>query len=70
LPPKSRPTRRTSDTSSRWVRAARRELRAVDLDALAIVVADAGYWHQRQIEAVVRDGIRKLHNHRLGAATA
>src|SRR5207247_2472398 len=26
----------------------------------AIVVADAGYWHQRQIEAVVSDGIEVL----------
>ena len=42
------------------VRATRRELRAVDLDEPAIVVADAGYWHQRQIEAVVSDGIQVL----------
>jgi DDE family transposase len=42
------------------VRATRRELRAVDVDEPAIVVADAGYWHQRQIEAVVSDGIEVL----------
>jgi hypothetical protein len=42
------------------VRATRRELRAVDADDPAIVVADAGYWHQRQIEAVVSDGIQVL----------
>jgi transposase len=42
------------------VRATRCELRAVDLDEPAIVVADAGYWHQRQIEAVVSDGIQVL----------
>jgi transposase len=42
------------------VRATRRELGAVDIDEPAIVVADAGYWHQRQIEAVVSDGIQVL----------
>jgi Transposase DDE domain len=42
------------------VRATRRELQAVDLDDPAIIVADAGYWHQRQIEAVVSDGIQVL----------
>jgi hypothetical protein len=42
------------------VRATQRELQAVDLDEPAIVVADAGYWHQRQIEAVVSDGIQVL----------
>ena len=42
------------------VRATRRELRAVDVDEPAIVVADAGYWHQRQIETVVSDGIQVL----------
>jgi hypothetical protein len=40
------------------VRATQRELRAADLGDPAIVVADAGYWHQRQIEAVVSDGIQ------------
>src|SRR3954465_2714862 len=42
------------------VRATRRELRAVDVDEPAIVVADAGCWHQRQIETVVSDGIQVL----------
>ena len=42
------------------VRATQRELRAADLGDPAMVVADAGYWHQRQIEAVVSDGIQVL----------
>ena len=42
------------------VRATQRELRAVDLADPDIVLADAGYWHQRQIEAVVSDGMRVL----------
>jgi transposase len=42
------------------VRATRRELGALDLGAPEVVVADAGYWHQRQIEAVVSDGIQVL----------
>jgi hypothetical protein len=42
------------------VRATQRELRAVDVDEPAIVVADAGYWHQRQIEGVLSDGIQVL----------
>jgi transposase len=42
------------------VRAAQRELRGVDLGDPPVVVADAGYWHQRQIETVVADGIQVL----------
>jgi DDE family transposase len=42
------------------VRAAQRELRAVELADPHVVVADAGYWHQRQIETVVADGIQVL----------
>jgi DDE family transposase len=42
------------------VRATRRELRAIDLDDPDVVLADAGYWHQRQIETVVSDGIQVL----------
>jgi transposase len=42
------------------VRATQRELRAADLGDPAMVVADAGYWHQRRIEAVVSDGIQVL----------
>jgi hypothetical protein len=42
------------------VRATQRELRAVYIDEPAIVVADAGCWHQRQIQAVVSDGIQVL----------
>jgi transposase len=42
------------------VRATQRELQAVDVGEPAVVVADAGYWHQRQIEAIVSDGIQVL----------
>ena len=42
------------------VRAAQRELRAVEVGNPQVVLADAGYWHQRQIEAVAGDGIQVL----------
>jgi transposase len=42
------------------VRATQRELRGVELGDPDVVVADAGYWHQRQIEAVVGDSIQVL----------
>jgi transposase len=42
------------------IRATQRELRAVDLVDPGIVLADAGYWHQRQLEAVVSDGMQVL----------
>jgi transposase len=42
------------------VRAAQRELRGVEIDDPTVVLADAGYWHQRQIETVVSDGIQVL----------
>jgi hypothetical protein len=42
------------------VRATQRELRGVDLDDPSVVVADAGYWHQRQIQTIVSDGIQVL----------
>ena len=42
------------------VRATQRELRGVDLGDPHVVLADAGYWHQRQIETVVSDGIQVL----------
>jgi hypothetical protein len=42
------------------VRAAQRELRGVDIGDPVLVVADAGYWHQRQIETIVSDGIEVL----------
>jgi hypothetical protein len=42
------------------VRATQRELAELDLGDPEVVVADAGYWHQRQIEAVVSDGIQVL----------
>ena len=42
------------------VRAAQRELRAALVGDPHLVLADAGYWHQRQIETVVSDGIQVL----------
>jgi hypothetical protein len=42
------------------VRAAQRELRGVEVGDPEVVLADAGYWHQRQIETVVGDGIQVL----------
>src|SRR4051794_32879687 len=42
------------------VGAIRRELAAVDLGDPEVVLGDAGYWYQRQIEAVVSDGIQVL----------
>src|SRR3712207_6967812 len=42
------------------VRAAQRELRGAEVGDPDVVLADAGYWHQRQIEAVVSDGIQVL----------
>jgi transposase len=42
------------------VRATRRELDVLDVGDPEVVVADAGYWHHRQIEAVVSDGIQVL----------
>jgi transposase len=42
------------------VRAAQRELRGVEVGDPGVVLADAGYWHQRQIQTVVNDGIQVL----------
>ena len=42
------------------VRATQRELRGVDDGDPRVVLADAGYWHQRQIETIVSDGIQAL----------
>src|SRR3954454_16888443 len=42
------------------VRATQRELRSVGLADPEVVLADAGYWHQRQMENVVRDGMTVL----------
>jgi hypothetical protein len=38
----------------------RRELAALRLGDPEVVLADAGYWHQRQIEALVGDGMQVL----------
>jgi len=42
------------------VRATQHELRGVGLGDPQVVLADAGYWHQRQIEAVAGEGIQIL----------
>jgi transposase len=42
------------------VRAAQREPRGLEVGDPGVVLADAGYWHQRQIETVVSDGIQVL----------
>src|SRR5688500_5828049 len=42
------------------VRDTQREPRAAELGDPDVVLADAGYWHQRQIEAVASDGIQVL----------
>jgi len=40
--------------------ATRRELRTIGLNDPDVVLADAGYWHQRQMEHIVSDGITVL----------
>src|SRR5271163_897440 len=43
------------------VSATQTELKAAGMtDPLQVVVADAGYWHQKQMEAVIDDGIQVL----------
>jgi hypothetical protein len=42
------------------VNAARRELHAAGLDDPEVVLADAGYWHQRQMETIVSQGMTVL----------
>jgi hypothetical protein len=42
------------------VRATQRELRTVDLGDPDVVVAVAGYWHQRQMQHIVSDGMTVL----------
>ncbi len=42
------------------VRATQRELHAAGLNDPDVVLADAGYWHQRQMENVVSDGMTVL----------
>jgi DDE family transposase len=42
------------------VRATQRELHTVGLDDPDVVVADAGYWHQRQMEHIISDGMTVL----------
>jgi transposase len=42
------------------VRATQRELRAIELGDPGVVLADAGYWHQRQIEQITSEGMTVL----------
>jgi transposase len=42
------------------IRATQHELRNVELSDPSVVLADAGYWHQRQIETVTSEGIQVL----------
>jgi len=42
------------------VQATERELEAIGAESPAVVVADAGYWHKRQMERVVNRGIQVL----------
>jgi Transposase DDE domain len=42
------------------VRATQRELRTIELGDPEVVLADAGYWHQRQIEQITDEGITVL----------
>jgi len=43
------------------VSATQSELTAAGVtDALEVIVADAGYWHEKQMEAVINDGIQVL----------
>jgi hypothetical protein len=42
------------------VRATQRELRTIDLGTPAVLLADAGYWHQRQMQDIAGDGITVL----------
>jgi transposase len=42
------------------VRATQRELAALDLGDLDVVLADAGYWHQRQMQQLASEGIQPL----------
>jgi hypothetical protein len=42
------------------VRAAQRELGGVEVGDPGVVLADAGYWHQRQIDTVVGDEVVRI----------
>jgi len=42
------------------VNATRRELHAIGLEDPEVVLADAGYWHQRQMEQIVSQGMTVL----------
>jgi hypothetical protein len=42
------------------LRATQRELRAIGLGDPEVVLADAGYWHQRQIEQIASEGMTVL----------
>jgi hypothetical protein len=42
------------------VRASQRELAALELGDPGVVLADAGYWHQRQMQQIAGEGIQVL----------
>jgi hypothetical protein len=60
-PRRSTPTRRISATSIRWSAPPNASSPGAGVAAApAVVVADAGYWHHDQIDAVASRGIRVL----------
>jgi transposase len=42
------------------VDATRRELARINTDNMTVVLADAGYWHQRQMQNIINDGVQVL----------
>jgi hypothetical protein len=42
------------------VRATRREVAALGLSDLGVVLADAGYWYRRQMQQIADEGIQVL----------
>ena len=60
-PQRSRSTRLTSVTSSRWSTRPNASWQAIGVSSLPeTVVADPGYWHKQQMENVVSRGIQVL----------
>jgi transposase len=42
------------------VEATRRELSRINADNMAVVLADAGYWHRRQMQNIINQGVQVL----------
>jgi transposase len=42
------------------VDATRHELARINTDNMTVVLADAGYWHQRQMQNIINDGVQVL----------